>query len=73
LCKRADIAENVFDVEHSDISAVELKFLDKDQINTNISRLRKAVEPNPNHPKYIVTVHGVGYKLVLGDVARRDE
>ena len=73
LCKRADIAENVFDVEHSDISAVELKFLDKDQINTNISRLRKAVEPNPNHPKYIVTVHGVGYKLLLGDVAGRDE
>ena len=32
-------------------------------IDSHIKNLRKKVEPDPNHPKYIVTVHGAGYKL----------
>jgi len=29
-----------------------------------ISRLRRKIEPDPRHPRYILTVPDVGYKLV---------
>jgi DNA-binding response OmpR family regulator len=35
-------------------------------IDSHIKNLRKKVEPDPDLPKYIVTVRGVGYKLVEG-------
>lgn len=33
-------------------------------IDSHVKNLRKKVEPNPDQPKYIVTVRGVGYKLI---------
>jgi two-component system alkaline phosphatase synthesis response regulator PhoP len=30
-------------------------------VDTHIRRLRKHIEPNPNEPRYIKTVHGAGY------------
>lgn len=33
-------------------------------IDTQISRLRKIIEPNPQQPRYIQTVWGVGYMFV---------
>ena len=32
-------------------------------IDSHIKNLRKKIELDPEHPKYIATVHGVGYKL----------
>jgi two-component system, OmpR family, response regulator len=32
-------------------------------IDSHIKNLRKKIEYDPNHPKYIITVHGAGYKL----------
>jgi DNA-binding response OmpR family regulator len=32
-------------------------------IDSHIKNLRKKIEPDPDHPKYIITVYGVGYKL----------
>ena len=32
-------------------------------IDSHIKNLRKKIEPNPEHPRYIITVYGVGYKL----------
>ncbi|MFA5307885.1 MAG: response regulator transcription factor [Dehalococcoidales bacterium] len=32
-------------------------------IDSHIKNLRKKIEIDPNHPKYIITVHGAGYKL----------
>ncbi|MFC1962556.1 response regulator [Chloroflexota bacterium] len=32
-------------------------------IDSHIKNLRKKLEPDPEHPKYIITVYGVGYKL----------
>ncbi|MBI4476160.1 MAG: winged helix-turn-helix domain-containing protein, partial [Acidobacteria bacterium] len=26
--------------------------------------LRQKIEPNPKHPRYILTIHGLGYKFV---------
>jgi len=32
-------------------------------VNTCISKLRKEIEPDPAHPRYIISVHGFGYKF----------
>jgi two-component system OmpR family response regulator len=32
-------------------------------IDSHIKNLRKKIEPDPNQPRYIITVHGAGYKL----------
>ena len=34
-----------------------------DAINEWISKLRKKIEPDPDHPFYILTVRGVGYRF----------
>jgi len=35
-------------------------------IDVHILNLRRKLEPDPSHPKYIKTVYGVGYKFVRG-------
>lgn len=35
-------------------------------IDNHIAMLRAKIEHEPSSPKYLVTVHGVGYKLVIG-------
>lgn len=32
-------------------------------VDTHIKNLRKKIEPNPSRPTYILTVHGIGYKM----------
>ena len=32
-------------------------------LDTHMSNLRKKIEKNPNKPKYIITVYGIGYKM----------
>lgn len=32
-------------------------------IDSHIKNLRKKIEPDPNHPSYIMTVYGVGYRM----------
>jgi len=38
-------------------------------VDVHLLNLRKKIEPQPGHPRYIVTVPGVGYRLESGDVA----
>jgi len=33
-------------------------------IDVHVGLLRQKLEPNPRHPQYLVTVHGLGYKFV---------
>ena len=33
-------------------------------VDNFIVRLRKKIEPDPTHPRYLLTIHGSGYKLV---------
>ncbi len=40
------------------------QFLEPEGINVHIHRLRKKIEQDPTHPRRLLTVHGVGYKLV---------
>jgi len=59
LCKREDIVRDVFDLPHS--SKDDRASL----INANIGRLRKKVELDTNTPRYITTVWGAGYILIV--------
>jgi len=40
-------------------------------IDAHVANLRKKIEPSPRRPSYLLTVHGVGYKLVDGSHAGR--
>jgi DNA-binding response OmpR family regulator len=33
-------------------------------VDNFILKLRQKIEKDPNHPKIILTVHGIGYKLI---------
>ena len=33
-------------------------------VDNFILRLRNAIEPDPHHPKHLITVHGLGYKYI---------
>jgi two-component system alkaline phosphatase synthesis response regulator PhoP len=32
-------------------------------VDVHVAWLRQKLEPNPRHPQYIITVHGIGYKF----------
>ena len=57
LCGKHEIVEAVWAGDYLDPA-------DDARIAKLISRLREGVEPDPENPRYIVTVHGRGYKLV---------
>jgi len=44
-------------------------------VDSFIFRLRRKIEPDPHHPRYIRTAHGDGYRLTLGgdEAAGADE
>ena len=33
-------------------------------VDAHIAGLRQKLEPEPEHPRFIVTVHGLGYKFI---------
>ena len=33
-------------------------------VDVHVAWLRRKLEPNPRHPQYILTLHGLGYKFV---------
>ncbi len=33
-------------------------------VDVHVAWLRQKIEPNPRHPRYLLTVHGLGYKFV---------
>lgn len=38
-------------------------------VDTHMASLRAKVEPEPENPRYLKTVHGVGYRMENGDLA----
>lgn len=53
---RYDLLENIWGYEDSQPTTRT--------VDNFIVKLRQKIESNPNDPRYIITVHGVGYKLV---------
>jgi len=39
-------------------------------VDNHIAGLRAKLEPDPEHPKWILTVHGVGYRLELRQITK---
>jgi hypothetical protein len=61
ICGRYEIVEAVWSGSYIDR-------VDDSRIAKLVSRLRRRIEPDPKNPRYVVTVHGRGYKLATGDV-----
>ncbi|MEF3327550.1 response regulator transcription factor [Oceanobacillus oncorhynchi] len=67
LCKhpnrifsKADLLEAVWGFEH---------FADENTVSVHIRRIRERIEVNPSKPEFLLTVRGLGYKLVKGNVS----
>jgi len=43
-------------------------FPDTRTIDTHIAKLRHKIEDNPEEPKLIVTIHGIGLQIPLRDI-----
>ncbi|MCB2312888.1 response regulator transcription factor [Clostridium tagluense] len=43
------------------------EYVDENALTVNISRLRNKIEDNPNSPKYIKTIYGMGYMWAGGE------
>lgn len=61
ICDKYEIVETVWGADY-------IRQVDDLRIAKLVSRLRKRVEPEPANPRYIVTVHGRGYKLIAEDM-----
>jgi two-component system alkaline phosphatase synthesis response regulator PhoP len=60
LITRDRLLENVWEYDAYDTSYVTTRTVDN-----HILRLRKKIEDEPDHPSYIQTVRGYGYKFVV--------
>jgi two-component system phosphate regulon response regulator PhoB len=38
-------------------------------VDVYIRRIREKIEPKPQEPEYVQTVHGVGYRFAFGEEA----
>jgi DNA-binding response OmpR family regulator len=61
ILPRRAIVESVFGEQYSEGNKYQ-----ETRINTLVGRLRRDVEPDPSHPKYIRTLRGKGYRLYRG-------
>ena len=61
VCTKDDLLWNVY--RHRDDN--DAQGFTNEAIQALISRLRKKIEPLPNQPRYLVTVRGGGYQLVI--------
>ena len=55
-CSRADLIDAVWGYEEGVSDAA---------LYSCIARLRAKIEPDPTHPRYIVSVHGMGYRFQM--------
>jgi DNA-binding response OmpR family regulator len=39
---------------------------DSRTVDVHVQRLRRKLESDPHHPRYLLTVHGIGYKFAAG-------
>ncbi|MGH2406444.1 MAG: response regulator transcription factor, partial [bacterium] len=35
-------------------------------IDAHVKNIRRKIEPDPHHPRYVLTVHGIGYRFAEG-------
>jgi hypothetical protein len=59
LCERCDIVEQALHEPFDEYDP------EQSRLNSAMSRLRRKLEPDPQHPQYLMTVHGRGYRLFV--------
>jgi DNA-binding response OmpR family regulator len=59
LCSRREIVELVFQQKYDETDESQLG-----RLNTAIRRLREKIEVDPDHPRYLITEPGGGYRLL---------
>lgn len=59
LCTRRHIVEEGLKEKYDEFDR------EQSRLNSAINRLRKKIEPDPQNPQYLITMHGYGYKLVI--------
>ncbi|HEY63127.1 MAG TPA: winged helix-turn-helix transcriptional regulator [Caldilineae bacterium] len=59
ICDKYTVVESVWGEAY-------INEVDDARIEKLVSRLRQKIEPDPSHPRYLITVRGRGYKLVGG-------
>jgi DNA-binding response OmpR family regulator len=59
LCSRQDLVERVFGLAFNEADASQVS-----RLNTAVRRLREKIETDPEHPLYVLTEPGGGYRLV---------
>jgi DNA-binding response OmpR family regulator len=57
---RANLMERAFGFDYDGLERT---------VDAHIANLRKKIEPDPAHPRYVVTVQGMGYKFVVEEAA----
>jgi DNA-binding response OmpR family regulator len=57
---RANLMERAFGFDYDGLERT---------VDAHIANLRKKIEPDPAHPRYVVTVKGMGYKFVVEEAA----
>ncbi len=55
IVSRDDLLEKIWGYEESPTTRT---------VDNFILKLRQKIEKDPNHPQFIITVHGIGYKLI---------
>jgi len=58
VCSRQAIVENALGEVYKEEST------ETSRLNSAMSRLRQKIESDPEHPKYLITIRGYGYKLM---------
>jgi hypothetical protein len=62
LCTRAELTRTLYPNE---LEIEEMGSTDG-RLDTIVTRLRKQIEPDPAHPRYVLTERGYGYRLADG-------
>ena len=57
IIQRDDLMSDVWGIEYE---------ISTRTVDNFILKLRQKIETDPNNPKIILTVHGIGYKMILG-------
>jgi DNA-binding response OmpR family regulator len=59
-CPRAAIVKRLFGETYEETNMSQIS-----RLNTAVRRLREKIEEDPNHPRFLLTEPGLGYKLAL--------
>jgi DNA-binding response OmpR family regulator len=57
VCEKDEIANSVW-------GSANMDKIDDERIAKLVSRLRERIEPDPDKPRYLLTAHGRGYRLM---------